>query len=45
VYVNVVPVIVPVTTTCMTTGTIVIENDITINVTLAPTVVPYNFYL
>lgn len=44
VYVNVVPVIVPVTTTCLTTGTIVIENDITINVTLAPTVSPYNFY-
>jgi len=38
VYVNMVPVLVPVTTTCMETGTIVIENDITINITFAPTV-------
>jgi hypothetical protein len=41
VYVNLVPVLVPVTTTCLQTGTIIIENDITINVTIAPTV----FYL
>lgn len=38
VYFNYVPVPVPIVTTCQTTGTIVIENDITINVTVAPTV-------
>ena len=38
VYFNYVPVPVPMVTTCQTSGTIVIENDITINVTVAPTV-------
>ena len=38
VYFNYVPVPVPVVTTCQTTGTIVIENDIMIKVTIAPTV-------
>lgn len=38
VYVTLVPAVVPITTTCTETGTIVIENDITINVTVAPTV-------
>lgn len=38
VYVHLVPVMVPVTTTCTQTGTIVIQNNITINVTVAPTV-------
>ena len=42
VYVNMVPVLVPVTTTCMETGTIVIENDITINITFAPTVLSFH---
>jgi hypothetical protein len=38
VYVTLVPAVVPVTTTCAEIGTIVIENDITINITVAPTV-------
>lgn len=38
VYVTLVPAVVPVTTTCTEIGTIVLENDITINVTIAPTV-------
>ena len=38
VYVTLVSAVVPVTTTCTQTGTIVIENNITINVTVAPTV-------
>jgi hypothetical protein len=42
IYVDYVPYEVPVTTTCMTTGTIVIENNITINVTVAPTVAARN---
>jgi hypothetical protein len=42
VYYNYVPVQVPVTTTCSTTGTIVIENDITIDVTIVPTVFSFN---
>jgi len=39
VYVNVITVPVPVVTTCTATGTIVIENNITINITAVPTVI------
>ena len=45
VYVSVVTVPVPVVTTCTATGTIVIENNITINVTVVPTVFNSDFTL
>jgi hypothetical protein len=45
VYVDYIDVEVPVTTTCLTTGTIVIENNITIDVTVAPTVDSHNVLL
>ena len=38
IYYSYVPVPVPCTTTCLTTGNIIIENDITINISIAPTV-------
>jgi hypothetical protein len=38
IYYRYVPVPVPCTTTCLTTGNIIIENDITINISIAPTV-------